>query len=173
MSAEFNIGDFVVYDVYGICKILRTENISFSKGTPKTAYYVLSPVNAPSSTYYIPLSGEIAAQKLRPPMTEKEIQALLLESRKFSPDWIEKRQERHDYANRILSAGITPELISLIGCLYNRNQQLEAQGKKLNSTDNNIFLSAEKMVREEFSFCLDIAPEDVSRYIHDFMKEAL
>ena len=98
------------------------------------------------------------------------MQQLLLKAKASMPDWIEKRQERNEYTNRILSMGITPELISLIGCLYNRKQLLETQGKKLSSTDENTFALAEKMVKEEFAFSLNISADKVSKYIHTFME---
>lgn len=169
MSEKYNAGDFVVYDTYGICTVNKIENLSLISGTPKRKYYILSPLNSASSTYYVPVSGE-AVNKLRAPMTEAEIQQLLLKAKATSHVWIEKRQERNEYANRILSMGITPELISLIGCLYNRKQLLEAQGKKLSSTDEAIFSLAEKMVKEELAFSLDIPADKVSKYIHTFME---
>lgn len=169
MSEKYNIGDFVVYDIYGICTVSKIENLSLISGAPKRKYYILSPLNAASSTYYVPVSGE-AVNKLRAPMTEAEIQQLLLKAKASMPDWIEKRQERNEYTNRILSMGITPELISLIGCLYNRKQLLETQGKKLSSTDENTFALAEKMVKEEFAFSLNISADKVSKYIHTFME---
>ena len=170
MSEKYNVGDFVVYDVYGICRIVKIETLSFVKGLPKRDYYVLSPLNAAASTYYIPTKGETPEQKLRLPMTEVQIRQLLLKAKSSELEWIEKRQERTDFSNRILSSGITPELISLIGCLYSRKQQLEAQGKKLCSTDENTFALAEKMVKEEFAFSLSIPAEKVSEYIHTFME---
>lgn len=170
MSEKYNVGDYVVYDVYGVCKILKIENLSFVSGTPKRSYYVLYPLNATASTYYVPVSGETSQQKLRHPMTEEEIGKLLLTAKNTVLQWIEKRQERNDHSNRILSSGITPELISLIGCLYNRKQQLCAMGKKLSSTDESTFAQAEKMVKEEFAFSLGISPDKVSQYIHTFME---
>ena len=46
MSEKYNVSDFVVYDVYGVCKILKIENLSFLSGTPKQSYYILSPLNS-------------------------------------------------------------------------------------------------------------------------------
>jgi RNA polymerase-interacting CarD/CdnL/TRCF family regulator len=169
MSEKYSIGDFVVYDIYGICIVNKIENLSLISGTPKRKYYILSPINSPASTYYVPVSGE-AVNKLRLPMTETEIQQLLLKAKSSSPAWIEKRQERNEYANRILSMGITPDLISLIGCLYNRKKLLENQGKRLCATDENTFSLAEKILREEFAFSLNIPADKVSEYIHTFME---
>lgn len=170
MQTEYKPDTCLVYDTYGICKVLRIENISFSKGTPKRPYYVLSPLNAPASTYYVPVGNEALQKKLRLPMTENDINALLQKSQKCSVKWIENRQERNETFGRILSAGITEELICLIGCLYERRCELSEKGKKLSSTDEGFFASAEKMVKEEFAFSLGISPDEVTEYIHSFMR---
>ena len=169
MSEKYTVGTFVVYDIYGICKIDRIEKLSFSKDTPKKDYYVLSPLNSQSSTYYLPVSNSGACQKLRLPMTEAQIQELLIEAKKADIQWIERRQERADLSNRILAGGISPELVRLVGCLYEKHKAISEQGKKLSSTDEHFFLSAENMLKEEFSFSLGIPAEEVSQYIHKFM----
>ena len=169
MSEKYNAGDFIVYDVYGICKIERLEKFSFSKAIPKEDYYVLHPINAPTSTYYVPVTGEVAIKKLRRPMSEIHIKALLLEALNLNLSWIEKRQQRTEYFYHVLSEGISAELICLIGCLYKKREELLSKGKKLSSTDENFFKAAENMVKEEFSFSLGIPDKKVSMYIHNFM----
>ncbi len=171
MSEKYSIGDFVVYDVYGICKIDRIENISFTKREPKRNYYVLSPVNAPTSTYYVPISKDVTDKKLRLPMSENEIQFLLSTAKNSDIEWIENRQIRAEKFNHILSQGISTDLLKLIGCIYNRKTLLAQQGKKLSATDERFFTTAENMLKEEFSFSLGIPAIDVTEYIHNFMTQ--
>ena len=170
MSEKYNVSDFVVYDVYGVCKILKIENLSFLSGTPKQSYYILSPLNSSASTYYVPTEGQTATQKLRSPMTEDEIHNLLLTTKNTVLYWIDKRQERNDTSNRILSSGITPELVSLVSCLYNRKNQISETGKKLTSSDESIFSQAEKIIKKEFSFSPGIPDTKVSEHIHTFIE---
>lgn len=172
MQSKYFPGTFVVYDIYGICKVNKIENISFSKGTPKRPYYVLSPLNTPSSTYYVPITNEVLSNRLRLPMSEKEIKALLERSRNINIKWIENRHERNETFSKILSSGISEELICLIGCLYKKRLALTQSGKKLCSTDENIFKTAEKMLKEEFAFSLGIPCEEVTDYIHNFTESA-
>lgn len=42
MQTEYKVGTHLVYDTYGICKLTETENISFSKGTPKALLYFIA-----------------------------------------------------------------------------------------------------------------------------------
>lgn len=171
MQTEFNAGTCLVYDTYGICKVTKIESISFSKGTPKRPYYVLSPLNSPSSTYYVPVNGEATQTKLRLPLTQAQINTLLEKSLACNIKWIENRQERNEIFRKIVSSGITEELISLIACLFKRRSFLCEKGKKLSSTDEGIFSAAEKMVKEEFAFSLGISPDGVTEYIHTFMDK--
>lgn len=171
MQTEYKVDTYLVYDSYGICKVTETENISFSKVAPKKPYYILSPLNLPSSTYYVPVGNEAVQKKLRLPLTEKEIKSLLEKSLNCHIGWIEARQERNETFGRILSSGISAELIALIVCLFERKTELSEKGKKLSPTDEGFFTAAEKLVREEFAFSLGISPENVTEYIHTFMDK--
>jgi RNA polymerase-interacting CarD/CdnL/TRCF family regulator len=171
MLDKYNIGDYVVYDIFGICKIVNIEKLTFTKGTPKTDYYVLSPLNSNISTYYVPTDVNFIKHKLRLPLSKNEIHQLLTDSKNIIINWIDKRQERNDCSNRILSSGITPELISLIVCFYNKKQELISNGKKFSATDENILSLAEKAVKEEFAFSLGINTDSVGEYIYNFMEK--
>lgn len=170
MKEKYSKGAFLVYDTYGICKISEIKKMSFSKSAPLRSYYVLSPLNSPSSTYYVPVENEALCGKLREPMREREIKALLSESAELTLDWIDNRQNRNENFHRILDGGITPELIALIRCLYSRKKQLSENGKKLSGTDEGIFTSAEKLVKEEFAFSLQIEGEKVAEYIQNYFE---
>lgn len=170
MKEMYREGTFLVYDTYGICEIKNVKKMNFAKGTPLKTYYVLSPLNSPASTFYLPVENEELCEKLRPPMSEENIKRLLDESRSVSVDWIDNRQNRNENFHRILDAGITSELLALIKCLYSRRQTLSQQGKKLSGTDEGYFNSAEKLVKEEFAFSLGIDPERVTEYIQEYFN---
>ena len=169
MSTEYKAGTYVVYDSYGICKISGIEKISFSRNSPKQNYYVLSPIGSTSSTYYVPVSGQVADKKIRLPMTELQIKSILSEALCDELKWIDNRQARLECFSRILSSGISADLVRLIRCIFIRREHLIACGKKLSSTDETVFSSAEKMLKEEFAFSLGISPDDVTEYIRNFI----
>lgn len=170
MTVKYKEGAYLVYDIYGICEIKEIKKMTFAKGAPMQNYYVLAPLNSPASTFYLPTDNEALCQKLREPMSEKEIKSLLAESEKINLDWIDNRQNRNENFHRILDSGITPELIALIRCLYSRKIQLKENGKKLSSTDEGIFSCAEKLVKEEFAFSLKIEGEKVAEYIQSYLE---
>ncbi len=163
-------GEYLVYDTYGVCEIKEIKSIRFSKTAPLNTYYVLSPLNSPNSTFYVPTQNEELCKKLRRPMSEEQIKAILGEAADISADWIDNRQMRNDNFQRILAGGITPELIALIRCLYERRLSLSEKGKKLSSTDEGFFTAAERLVKEEFAFSLSIESEKVTEYIKSYLE---
>lgn len=171
MKEIYPEGTFLVYDTYGICEIKSVKKMAFTKSAPFKTYYVLSPLNSPSSTFYVPVDNEeLCSSKLRAPMSEQEIKKLLDKSKDVSVDWIDNRQNRNENFHRILDGGITAELLALIRCLYSRKKKLSADGKKLSGTDEGFFSSAEKLVREEFAFSLGIDSDKVTDYIQNYYE---
>ncbi len=166
---KFGVGTHVVYDIYGICRITDIKPMAFISGEKKKDYYILSVLNSPTSTYYVPVDG--AEGKLRHPMTKEEIHLLLDTPGETQVSWNDNRQSRKDFFLRILDKGITPELMGLIRCLYSRRLELSANGKSLSSTDEGIFSAAEKLVREEFSFSLGIPSDEVTEYIRNYFEK--
>lgn len=170
MENQFKTGEFIVYDTYGICEIKEIKKMSLVQGSGLQTYYILIPVNSQSSTFYVPCSNEKLCSKMRRPMNAEQIRQLLSESRTAQFSWIENRQLRAERAREILKGGITPSLIALIRCLYERKTDLKKQGKSLSSTDDGILTTCEKLINEEFSFSLNIPCSCVPGYISGCME---
>lgn len=165
---QYKSGDIVVYGNYGICKIKDIKPMSFSSDKKKESYYILSAENNKASTYYIPVSA--SESLLRQPMTKDEIDSLLRKASEINIEWQDNRQLRADRFHSIISNGITEELVALISCIYKRKQELKERNKSISSSDEALFSSAEKMLIEEFSFCLNIPEEKVNSYIGSFFE---
>lgn len=172
MQIEYKTDEYIVYDTYGVCRIKEIKKMSFVHGEPSRPYYVLSPANASQSTYYVPCENKVLTAKMRRPLNKNEIEKLLDSSLNIDTSWIDNRQSRAEYSREVLKKGITPELFSLIRCLYERKLSLEANGKSLSSTDEGILNSCEKLINEEFSFSLNITAEEVPSYISRCFSES-
>lgn len=170
MENQFKAGDHIVYDTYGICEITEVKKMTLVSGTPFQPYYVLRPLSAGHSTYYVPCENEALCNKMRLPMNKEKINELLAESVLSSVKWIENRQLRSEKAREIIRNGVTPDLIALIRCLYERKLSLKENGKALSATDESLLSSCEKLVSEELSFSLDIPIDEVAGYIKDCIK---
>lgn len=161
----YNINDTVIYASYGVCRIKAVETRDFS-GEPKE-YYILQPVGDTRNTFYIPTDNEALKEKMRRVYSRKEVEELI----RIMPDegsiWIENEQQRKDAYRQIIENGNRHELIKLIKTLYIYRKDLEAQHKKLHSTDERFLRDAENMLYDEFAFALGISRDEVVPYIKE------
>ena len=103
--------------------------------------------------------------KMRYVLKKEEIDSLLEGDARVETKWIENKNERSSVYKGIIAAGDAKALLSLIRCLYEKRAELAEAGKKLPASDSGILESAEKMIREEFAFVLDIEESSVADYI--------
>ena len=128
-------------------------------------YYILRPVGNHSSTLYVPMDNEKLTAKMRDVLTKQQIDDMLSGIRDKVIDWQSDKKKRAEEFKQIMRDKNQEELLTLVGCIYMKKQELLAAGKKLNFTDENILQEAEKYIYEEFAFALDIPVCDVSDYI--------
>jgi len=88
---SFNIGDYVVYGGYEICRIEEKVKRCFDGTTPRE-YYKLIPVYSKGSTYYIP--SDDYEEKIRRLLSKEEIYALIEEM----PNAEAERLMHHEFA---------------------------------------------------------------------------
>ncbi len=166
---QYKNNDVVVYGNYGICRIKETRFTSFSPDRPKEEYFVLYSRDNKNSTYYVPVSS--ADSILRYPMTKSEIEELLDKARNTHIEWPENRQHRSELFHRILSNGISVDLVLLLGCLYSKRLENTAKNKGLSATDEMIFSQAEKLLHNEFAYSLSLSTDKVSSFISDYLNK--
>lgn len=128
-------------------------------------YYILRPVGNHSSTLYVPMDNEKLIAKMRDVLTKQQIDDMLSGIRDKVIDWQSDKKKRAEEFKQIMRDKNQEELLTLVGCIYMKKQELLAAGKKLNFTDENILQEAEKYIYEEFAFALNIPVCDVSDYI--------
>ena len=128
-------------------------------------YYILRPVGNHSSTLYVPMDNEKLTAKMRDVLTKQQIDDMLSGIRDKVIDWQSDKKKRAEEFKQIMRDKNQEELLTLVGCIYMKKQELLAAGKKLNFTDENILQEAEKYIYEEFAFALNIPVCDVSDYI--------
>ena len=139
--------------------------MSFSSGAKKSMYYILKPEASGESTIFVPAENEKLVSKMRKLMTKEEIDEMISSTRDRSIEWESDRRFRNENFHEILTAGVRPEMLLMIRCIYNKKEELTENGKKLSESDNATLKTAEKLVEEEFSRVLEIKNEDVETYI--------
>lgn len=70
----FQKKQMIYSETQGVCKVDNIVNLSATKGSPTTAYYVLKPVFAPAQVSYIPVENHKV--ELRELFTEEEAREL-------------------------------------------------------------------------------------------------
>ncbi|MGN0518237.1 MAG: CarD family transcriptional regulator [Acutalibacteraceae bacterium] len=162
----FEINDVIAYGTTGICKIedIRSEKL-FSGDKKKIMYYILKPIYSPGSTVYVPVDNEKMTVKMRYILTKDEIDDMINQAKNKRIEWINDDQSRAVRFNDIMANGICADLLTLVKCLYDRKQQLAQTNKKFHAADERVLLAAEKSIKEEFAYVLEIDVDDVGNYI--------
>ena len=87
---QYTAGDMVLYSVHGICRIMDRTQRSF--GGQKQEYYMLKPVYAPDSTFFVPVDNENLVSKMRRILSGEEIKKLIQEMPDQNSYWIEEEE---------------------------------------------------------------------------------
>ncbi|MDR1410023.1 MAG: CarD family transcriptional regulator [Oscillospiraceae bacterium] len=165
----FQIGDTILYGVYGVCAIVDIVKKNFNGEA--TDYYVLKPVEEKNSTAFVPVNG-LTAEKFRCLLSADEIYSLI----EAMPDeemlYIENELVRREKFKEIIAEGDRTELIRLIKTLYLQGRAKRGEGKKLNVMDERLMKDAEKILYDEFAHVLNIEREQVLPFITEQIEAA-
>ena len=126
-------GQTVLYGTEGICTIETIETLRI--GGKRSKYYVLRPVYRTRATIYVPTDNELLCSRMRPVLSEPEIESLLQSAAGESISWIDDPNERKQVFAQILSGGDRRRVLHLIRMLYVRRRELQKNGKHLRIAD--------------------------------------
>ena len=138
-------GQTVLYGTEGICTIEAIETLRI--GGKRSKYYVLRPVYRTRATIYVPTDNELLCSRMRPVLSEPEIESLLQSAAGESISWIDDPNERKQVFAQILSGG-----------------------EQLRIADEQTLRDAEKLLNDEFAHVLHIPQQDVPDYIRSRME---
>lgn len=162
---EYKKGDYIRYASNGVCLIDDIKNIDLNRSKKPKRFYVLKPINASSSTIYVPFENEELVSKMRHILSKNDIDALIDSAKQSKIDWISDRKERNNSFKQIIKDSAPQDLLKLVSCIYLKKQELSLEGKKLSSTDENHLSMAETLIENEFSFVLNLDSNSVGQYI--------
>jgi CarD family transcriptional regulator len=158
----FSINDTVLYGTVGVCRVEGISEIAL--GREKKKYYVLKPVSQGSATVYVPLDNDSLLSKVRKLLTRGEIDAMI-KNVTCDDVWVEDDTERARLFSDTVKSGDRALLISMIHTLITHRRKLSGVGKKLHLADERALRDAERLLCDEFSYVLGIAPETVGDYV--------
>lgn len=153
-------GSIFLYGDSGVCRVQEIRRERF-KNRGEQDYYILKPVYRADATLHVPADGDVFARRMRPLLTRDEAQSLVREIPALEPDWISDDKARAEHFRQVISDCDRRELLRMVKTVYHRRRELLAMGRRLHSVDEALWHSAEKIVREEMAFVLDMEPDGV------------
>ncbi len=154
--------DYVNYSTQGICQIEDIRPMKFSWDENQREYYVLRPVHEENAHVFVPADNQKQVEKMRPILSKEEIDRIIVSVRDQGMDWITDYKKRSAQFQEILARRNERELLLMASCLYLKSKE---GGKGLSSGDMEALRKAEKIIRREFAFSLDLKEQDIETYI--------
>lgn len=159
----FQIGDWVVYGIHGICQILDQEERSVDR--TRIRYFSLEPLDQPGTRYLVPSENPAALAKLRHIISREDLETLLSSNNIQENCWIADQNQRKQRYRELINSGDRSALFSMIHTLHQHKKERAAVGRKLHLCDENFLRDTQKLLDAEFSIVLGIQPSEVEAYI--------
>ena len=159
------VNDTVLYGAMGVCRVDSIEKMKF--GREKKEYYILTAVNNPDSTFYVPVDSTELVAKMKRILSVDEIFEVIAEVVKEADIWIDDDNERRIKFGEIVGKGDRKELMLLVRSLYNHKLTQESIGKKFHAADERCLKDAERLLHDEFSYVLNLTPEQIAPFIEE------
>lgn len=159
----FEVGDFIIYGHNGVCRVKEVAKMKMPGAKIGRMSYTLSPIYSKGDTIYTPVDNARVA--MRPIMTSEEAHSLMGDIKDIDAMWIpEERKRESSYKEAMLSCD-SKEWVRIIKTVYYRQKERLANGKKMISCDERYFHLAEENLYGELAIPLEMAKEEVRKYV--------
>jgi len=164
----YQIGDWVVYGIHGVCHIIGVEKQLVNR--KRTKYLVLEPLAQTESRFYLPMENPTAMAKLKGVMTKEELTELLSSDEVQQDVWIADENQRKQYYRELIGSGDRVSLMKMVTSLYRYKAQQLAAGKKFHQSDENFLRDAEKLLSSEIALVLEMQQLEARDYLRVQLK---
>lgn len=165
----YQVGDYVVYNEEGVCRIADIGTLSMPSAEKNQQYYYLKPLSGDGKVY-VPVDTTLP---MRPVLDKEQALALIQEMPEIVAEinrFNNKRVLEDHY--RALMKPHTPEaLVKTIKSVYEKRWGAGEKPKALNTTDEYYKKRAETMLYQELSLALDIPLDQVEKFICDAIEK--
>lgn len=158
----FNVDDYIMYGMTGVCKVVDITNEKFINGE-KRKYYVLNPIYNNDTTIKVPLDNDKIP--MRKVISKGDMTSLINDIPNMEILWIDDEKKRMAQFETMLKSGQCEELIKLIRNIKFSKKYAGANGKKLYKSDRDIMKEAKRLLTEEVAIILNIYPNEANSYI--------
>ena len=149
----YNVGDIVIYTLYGICTIAEETERVFNGSNAK--YFVLVPLSDSKTRITIPAENPIILARLHNLLSIDEALAILEEIPFLENYWVDNDNQRKREFSDIVKGGNRKEILKMMKSIYNHAQGLKNKGRKLHVSDEQSMRDGEKLILDEFAYVLN------------------
>ena len=166
----FEIGEYIVYGINGICRVEDVGPSPYDKTDPRT-YYLLVPRNNPmSSTIYTPVDNDRVP--MRRLMTKEEIEALVAAIPGIELLTVPVEKQRRELYKTVIGALEPRGFVQIIKTVEHRRAELTAAHKHFPVTDLEYGRLARQLLCSECAHVLGLSEEEADRYITSHLARA-
>ena len=164
----YNNGDFVIYGIHGVCRIMGTEKQLVNR--KRSEFLVLEPLVQSGSKYYVPTENPTAMGKLRPVLSKDELMQLLDSTVVREDCWISDEGHRKQAYRELIVSADRLRLMQMVSSLYRYRGAQEAAGRKFHQCDDNFLRDAERLLCMEVALVMDMSNEEARAYLRQQLK---
>ena len=166
----FQIGDYVVYGVHGVCRVIGQEKQLVNR--KRTLFMVLEPIAQSESRFYLPTENPTAMAKLKAVLTREGLEELMDSDQIRQDVWISDENHRKQHYRELITGGDRISLMQMVSSLYRYKDAQLAAGRKFHQSDDNFLRDAEKLLSSEIALVMDMSQEDARNYLRARLKSA-
>ena len=160
----FDIGDWVVYGIHGVCKIIGVEKQMVDHR--RKPFFVLQPLASKESRFFLPKDNPTALAKLRTVLNQQQLQDILTSKEVEDDNWIEDENHRRQYYKDLITHGDRIDILKMVASLHRYKDSLAESGRKFHLCDDNFLRDAEKLISSEVALVMDLPMEEAKQYLH-------
>ena len=166
----FKVNDVVKYGANGVCRVVDISVMTF--GDNDAEYYILQPLRARESKYYVPTQSETLVARMQMILSEDDVYALIKDIPSCSFGWVDNDKKRLETYSAVISSGNRHDIIGVIRTLYGKKCDLEKSGKRLHVADERLMKDAERIIHDEFAAVLNIEISEVGAFIAQNLEQS-
>ncbi len=159
----FEIGDYVINANNGICKIEDKVHLDLPMSDQKKLYYLIVPIREKNTKLYIPVDSD--KQRIRRAMDEQQALRVIDEIPQIKAAWISNDKQREQKYKEAIFSCEPQQLIGILKCMHQRNQQRNAEGKKNTTIDDRYYKLAENNLYSELAFAMHKEKDEMRQII--------
>lgn len=155
----FKSGEYVVHGYNGLCVVEGVTQLNMSGISKDALYYILRPLNSEESKIYLPVEkGEAVSRRI---MTKEEAGQFMETIDQVESYWNANHKIREEMYKTAMKTCESSMWVRIIKTLYLYQQERNAMGKRISSSDERFLKHAEEYLYQELSLATGKSYEQI------------